>query len=117
MPSHYESFGMVALEAMACGIPVVASNVGGLVSTVVHGRTGFLVPAGDWQAFGQAIIRLLASPALREAYGRAGLERVHTFAWPRIAEYNIQLYRRLLRQKKVRSQQLAADGQPLFSSS
>lgn len=117
MPSHYESFGMVALEAMACGIPVVASNVGGLVSTIVHGHTGFLAPAGDWQSFGQAIVRLLASPALREAYGRAGLERVHTFAWPRIAEYNIQLYRRLLYQKKVISQQLAAGGQPLFSSS
>ena len=65
MPSHYESFGMVVLEAMACGAPVVASDVGGLASTVVHEQTGLLVPVGDTMAFAQAILRLLRSPELQ----------------------------------------------------
>jgi glycosyltransferase involved in cell wall biosynthesis len=69
LPSHYESFGMVALEAMACGTPVVASQVGGLASTVVHERTGLLAPVGDWQAFARAISRVLASPTLRDMWG------------------------------------------------
>ena len=78
LPSHYESFGMVALEAMACGTPVVASQVGGLASTVVHERTGLLAPVGDWQAFARAISRVLASPTLRDMWGHAGVQRAQT---------------------------------------
>lgn len=102
MPSHYESFGMVALEAMACGTPVVASRVGGLVSTVVSGQTGCLVPEGDWQAFAQAIQRLLASPTLRDTCGQASLRRAQAFTWPCIVERTARLYGRLLRQYGTR---------------
>jgi D-inositol-3-phosphate glycosyltransferase len=96
MPSHYESFGMVVLEAMACGTPVVASRVGGLASTVMHGQTGFLVPAGEWQTFAQAILRLLDAPALRNAFAQASIQRAQAFTWPYIVARTVQLYRGLL---------------------
>ncbi len=111
LPSHYESFGMVALEAMACGTPVVASQVGGLASTVVHERTGLLAPVGDWQAFARAISRMLASPALRDLWGHAGVQRAQTYAWPRVVERNVQLYHRLIRRQCTAGCGLAASGQ------
>lgn len=101
MPSHYESFGMVVLEAMACGTPVVASQVGGMASTVVSGHTGLLVPGGDWQAFARAIVRLLDAPALRHAYGQASVRRAQTYTWPRIVQRTEQLYGRLLEQDRI----------------
>jgi D-inositol-3-phosphate glycosyltransferase len=111
LPSHYESFGMVALEAMACGTPVVASQVGGLASTVVHERTGLLAPVGDWPAFARAISRVLASPTLRDMWGHAGVQRAQTYAWPRVVERNVQLYHRLIRQQCTAGCGLAASGQ------
>jgi glycosyltransferase involved in cell wall biosynthesis len=82
-----EPFGMVAVEAMASGRPVVASNVGGLADSVVDGETGFLVPPGDAGALAQKLRVLLDDTELRAEMGRRGRARVETnFYWPRIVE-------------------------------
>jgi D-inositol-3-phosphate glycosyltransferase len=86
LPSHYESFGMVALEAMACGIPVVASRVGGLQTTVRDGVTGLLVPESDPVALAGALDRLLGDPDLRFRLGREGVQWAARHRWPCIAE-------------------------------
>ena len=86
LPSHYESFGMVALEAMACGIPVVASRVGGLQTTVRDGVTGLLVPDHDPAALAGALDRLLGDPDLRFRLGREGVQWAARHRWPCIAE-------------------------------
>ena len=71
MPSLYESFGMVALEAMACGTPVVASDVGGLSYIVRNGETGYLVPEGDPRALADCLGQLLHDPAAARPSGPA----------------------------------------------
>ncbi|MEU3727528.1 glycosyltransferase, partial [Streptomyces sp. NPDC031705] len=81
-PADYEPFGIVPLEAMACGRPVVASAVGGQLDTDADGETGRLVPPGDPAALADAVAGLLADPGLREAYGAAGRRRVTSrFGW------------------------------------
>jgi len=85
MPSDYESFGMVALEAMACGTPVIASDVGGLAFLVKHGRTGYHVPARDPAALAAKITRLLADEGLRRRIGQRAARWAQVYAWPRIA--------------------------------
>jgi glycosyltransferase involved in cell wall biosynthesis len=85
-PADYEPFGIVPLEAMACGRPVVASAVGGQLDTVADPGTGRLVPPGDPEALARAVAGLLADPAAREACGAAGRRRVLSrYGWPRIA--------------------------------
>jgi D-inositol-3-phosphate glycosyltransferase len=86
LPSHYESFGMVALEAMACGSPVVASRVGGLTTTVRDGVTGFLVPEGDVTALAGRLEALLADADLRWRLGREGVRWAAQHRWPCVAE-------------------------------
>jgi D-inositol-3-phosphate glycosyltransferase len=86
VPSYYESFGMVALEAMACGSPVIASRVGGLVTTVRDGVTGFLVQDGDVDALAERIAALVADADLRWRIGREGVRWAAQHRWPCVAE-------------------------------
>jgi len=86
LPSYYESFGMVALEAMACGSPVVASRVGGLQSTVRDGATGVLVPENDPCALAEAIGGVLGDAALRWRLGHEGRRWAAQHRWPCVAE-------------------------------
>jgi len=97
VPSRYESFGLVALEAMACGAPVIASDVGGLSTLVRDGRTGFLVPDNDPQALADKLAPLLALPEIRDTLGEHGVATAEAYGWPVIAERVEQLYERLLR--------------------
>ena len=76
LPSLWEGFGLVLVEAMAAGRPVVASAVGPIPEIVVDGVTGLLVPPGDPAALAEAIIRVLQDPELASAMGRAGRARV-----------------------------------------
>jgi D-inositol-3-phosphate glycosyltransferase len=92
MPSHYESFGMVALEAMACGTPVVASKVGGLAFSVQDGQTGFLVPDRDAEALAAKIRLLLRNDELRRQLGRQAAHWAGRYGWPAVANEIIDLY-------------------------
>lgn len=86
LPSYYESFGMVALEAMACGSAVIASRVGGLQTTVRDGVTGLLVAEGDPCALADSIARVLEDSALRWRLGREGVRWAAGHRWPCVAE-------------------------------
>src|SRR5918993_149778 len=89
----YEPFGIVPVEAMACGRPVVGSAVGGLLDTVDDGVTGFLVPPRDSAALAPVLRDLLADPGRRAAYGRAGRARaVDTYQWRQVVAETESVY-------------------------
>ena len=97
VPSHYEPFGLVAIEAMASQTPVVASNVGGLQFTVVTDETGILVEPKDDVGFAQALDRILVDPQWCQQLGQAARKRVETkFSWLGVAQQLSDLYRSLL---------------------
>ncbi len=92
VPSHYESFGMVALEAMACGTPVVASQVGGLAFLVQDGVTGFVVPNGEPKILADRLSRLILEPGLSTRLGNQAAAIAQDYAWPKITERILQAY-------------------------
>jgi D-inositol-3-phosphate glycosyltransferase len=99
VPSYYESFGLVALEAMACGRPVIASRVGGLQSTVRDGETGFLIPWHCPEPFAEHLELLLRNERLREQFGRAARQAVERFSWRAISQSLVAVYEDLLGEK------------------
>jgi starch synthase len=115
-PSVYEPFGIINLEAMACGAPVVASAVGGILEVVDDGVTGRLVPFDpdpvtgfplDADRFARdlaaRLAELMANPSLCAQFGAAGRKRVEeTFAWESIAAQTVELYRGLLKQRTAK---------------
>lgn len=92
LPSHAESFGLAALEAMACGTPVVVSRVGGLKTFVDNAKTGYLVPWRCPEAFAQRLDMLLASPDLRDAMGRAAREKALSMGWGHVTDRMLDYY-------------------------
>lgn len=96
MPSLYESFGMVALEAMACGTPVIASEVGGLGYLVQDGETGYTIPDSDPEALCNKLSTLLQDIDLRKTMGRRAAEYALDYSWTKIAEQIVEVYKDLL---------------------
>lgn len=96
VPSLTESFGLVALEAMACGVPVVATRVGGLQTVVEDGRSGLLVAPGDHAALAEAIEQVLMDHRLRMHLAHGARERAEQFTWHRVGDGIESIYERVL---------------------
>jgi D-inositol-3-phosphate glycosyltransferase len=96
MPSYNESFGLVGLEAQACGCPVIAADVAGLASVVRDGVTGYLVAGHDPADYGDRLARLLDDPGLAAAMGRRGRLLAQAFGWERTGERLLELLNPLL---------------------
>jgi glycosyltransferase involved in cell wall biosynthesis len=93
---YYEPFGMVPLEAMACGIPPVVSAVGGLRESVLDGETGLHVPPGDPRRLADTLGRLFADPAVARGLGDAGARRAGAvYGWPRVAAQTVAVYQQV----------------------
>jgi glycosyltransferase involved in cell wall biosynthesis len=97
LPSEWEAFGLVLLEAMAAGVPIVASSVGGVPEVLERGASGRLVPYGDADALARSIESLLGDPAEQKRLVASGAARVGSLTWERAVERHRALYRELAR--------------------
>ena len=95
VPSYYESFGLAALESMACGTPVVAARVGGLSTIVQHGRTGFLKSWRCPEAFANSLEMIISSDRLKQSMGLASRRRAEGMGWDQVASDIRSLYESL----------------------
>ena len=110
----YEPFGIVPLEAMACGVPVVASAVGGLLDTVVDGVTGIHVPPRSPERLAEVLRSLLADRELRASLGRAGAERARErYSWEHVADATLETYKTLVQRRRA---QQASTAEPAESA-
>ena len=98
LPSYYESFGLVALEAMACGTPVVVSRVGGLKTFIKNGETGYLIPWHCPEPFAQRLDMLLENPSLRDKMGKAARADALKMSWGGVADHMSEFYTSLVDQ-------------------
>jgi len=96
LPSLTESFGIVNLEAMACSVPIVASNISGISDVVKNGENGLLVPVGNSDALADAIIYLIENEAVREKMGKNGKEKIEEYSWQKIAKETEKVYHRII---------------------
>ena len=96
VPSHYESFGMVALEAMACGTPIIASNVGGLSVSISDSFNGYLVPERDPEALAEKIQLVLNQEGLRQMLSEQASQWVERYSWSNIAREMLDVYRQAI---------------------
>ena len=95
LPSLFEPFGLVLLEAMSCGKPVVASKVGGIPYIVEDGKTGLLFESENVEDLAEKIITLLKDEELRDNMGKVGRERAKEFTWEKVAESTVEVYNRI----------------------
>jgi D-inositol-3-phosphate glycosyltransferase len=97
MPSHYESFGMVALESMACGTPVIATQVGGLQHLVLDQETGFTIPNDNPDALEEKITVLICKPELREKMSQSSASYAQSFSWNTITNNLIEIFEKTIK--------------------
>ena len=100
VPSYYESFGLVALESMACGTPVIASRVGGLPSLIKHGKTGFLMPWRCPDSYADRLMMIFQNSQLSESMRNASIRYATSLAWPRVAPLVLSAYESLVPTRK-----------------
>jgi len=100
IPSRSENLPFVLLEAMACGTPVVASNVGGIPSILIEGRTGLLFEKENINDLAEKIIFLMQNKELRKEIRRVGIEKSKEFAWDKITDKTVEVYEKILHECK-----------------